>query len=136
MKEFNKIRFKRIYIPGRYPRSFFMAPKVGDGVTIYGYSDAYACTVVERKGNTVSVQRDNAELLNGFNSGEPDALKSYPGGFSHHVEGRQRYAYSRNPDGDILKYSRRKNGKWVRVGDSIKGQSIGMGRHEHYDYNF
>lgn len=39
------------------------APKVGDGATIYAYTDRYAATViaVSPSGKTVTVQEDNAD---------------------------------------------------------------------------
>jgi hypothetical protein len=120
-------------------------PKVGDGATFTIYSDRHACTVIEvrRNGREVVLQRDKVTLLNGLNSGEADALESTPGGFAHHVSGKQRYSYEPNPNGETYKVSRRtlKNGNvvWKQVGHPTKSPGCSAsfsGRHEHYDYNF
>lgn len=120
-------------------------PKVGDGATYTTYSDSKACTIIEvrRNGRELVLQRDKATLLNGVNSGEPDALKCYPGGFAAHFEGTQRYAYERDPNGQTFRVSKRtlKNGNvvWKLVGHPTKSPGCSAtlsGRHEHYDYNF
>jgi hypothetical protein len=121
-----------------------VGPVVGEGATLYGWSDVRAYTViaVSRSGNRATIQRDSCTLLNGPDSGEPDALRVYTGGFAAHVEGRQRWDIRPNPEGATIEISRRrlKSGEivWVQVGGSAKGGSrIAFGdRHEHYDYNF
>lgn len=117
---------------------------VGMGATIYGYSDAHACTViaVSKSGKEVTLRQDIATLLNGATSGEPDALKVYPGGFCAHVTGVQRYSYADDPNGTVRRFSLRtlKNGdtRWIEVGQSTKGgtRAILGKRAEHYDFNF
>ena len=119
--------------------SYEINPVVGAGVSICGYSDRHACSIVEvsKSGKVSKVQRDNAVLLNGPDSGEEDALHFSPGGFCGHMSGRQRYSYSPNREAGIQVFSLRKNGRWVRKGESAKGGSrLIEGRHEHYDYNF
>lgn len=121
-------------------------PKVGDGATVRGWSDRYACTIIEvsKSGKSVKIQRDKATLLNGPDSGEPDALKVYPGGFAAHVSGTQRYSYEPDPEGVIYEVSYRKpstwnaDGCWVIKGESVRGgRRVTMGqRYEYYDYNF
>ncbi len=112
------------------------APEVGMGATTYQYSDRKAWTVmkVSPSGKTVTLQRDTAKLLNGYQSGEEDALKFYPGGFAGHTAGNQRYEYSPNPEGETCKATLRKDGTWrvSRINERVK---LG-GRHEHYDFNF
>ena len=111
--------------------------KVGDGVTTHGYSDAHAWTVIAVSARLITIQRDKAILLNGPNSGEPDALTCTPGGFCAHWEGAQRYRYERDPNGAIRKASLRKDGGWRLVGEPLKGgKFLTAGRHEFYDYNF
>jgi hypothetical protein len=125
------------------------SPFAGQAATYTVYTDSYACTVVSvsKSGKTAVVQRDKATLLNGANSGEPDALNFSPGGFCAHVSGVQRYSYERDPDGEKFKVSRRAvkvAGKvvgyvWKRCGHGTKspGCSVSFGnRSEHYDYNF
>jgi len=111
-------------------------PAVGDGATIHHYSDSTPQTViaVSANGKTITLQRDKATLLNGFNSGEPDALTFTPGGFFGHTEGVQRYSYERDLDGPTTKATLRKDGTW-RVSRSTERVTIGA-RHKYYDYNF
>lgn len=123
-------------------------PKVGDGATYRLWTDAYACTIIEirKNGRELVLQRDKAKLLNGFNSGEDDALHFEPGGFCGHTSGTQRYAYEPDPEGQIIRVSRRtrktRDGEiveWVQVGQPTKSPggraTLGV-RSEHYDFNF
>lgn len=138
----------------------FEAPKVGEGATYTIWTDSIACTViaVSKSGKTVTIQEDKATLLNGFNSGEEDALKAYPGGFAMHVEGNQRYSYEPNSEGRTYKVTLRtiklrKGGhcyaqkgdevelsyRWKVSGHSTKGRGgdVRFGvRSKHFDYNF
>lgn len=119
--------------------SYEINPVVGAGVSICGYSDRHACSIIEvsKSGKSIKVQRDKAVLLNGPQSGEEDALHFSPGGFCGHMSGRQRYSYEADPEGGVRTFSLRKNGRWVQKGESAKGGSrLIEGRSEHYDYNF
>lgn len=113
---------------------------VGDGASVCYYSDRNAGRIIKvsASGKVVHWRRDKAKLLNGPSSGEPDALEVFPGGFAAHVEGVQRYEYSDDPDGEVKKFSLRKDGRWVQVGskDWRSGNRLIPGKHEHYDYNF
>ena len=115
-------------------------PVVGMGATVRGYSDAHAATIVYvgKTGALLQVQYDKATLLNGVNSGEPDALKFIPGGFVGHTSGVQRYAFERMPDVARQTFTLRKNGSWVRQGEPMKnGTRLTVGvRSHHYDFNF
>lgn len=112
--------------------------KVGEGVTMLYFSDRHAGTIIDvsPSGKTVRVQRDTATLLNGPDSGEPDALVFHAGGFCGHMTGVQRYAYAPDPDGAIYTFTLRKNGRYVRKGESVGGCRLVSGRSESYDYNF
>jgi len=114
--------------------------KVGDGVTIHGYSDSRSHTViaVSKGGKKITLQRDKVKLLNGANSGEPDALKVYPGGFAAHVEGVQRWDCQSDPNGTITVATLRQDGRWRQRGSSLRDRCglVTEGRDEHYDYNF
>lgn len=105
--------------------------EVGDGVTMYLYSDAHACTVIARTDKTLTIQRDKATRDLSF---KPEWV---PGGFSAICtnSGDQKWTYERDPDGEIIKCRwSEKHGRWQTGSDgSIK---IGRGRYEHYDYNF
>ena len=117
-----------------------LVPRVGMGATIRNYSDRQACTIVEvsRSGKRIVVQHDEATLLNGFESGEPDALTFTLGGFCGHVEGVQRYSYAPNPAGSRETFTLRKTGQWIAEGEKAKGgtQLIVGRRAHHHDYNF
>lgn len=104
--------------------------KLGDGVTVHGWSDSHAYTVVEIVDvRTVLVQRDKATRTN------RDRDQVAVGGFFAHVEtdGAQEWAYERDPDGATLKLRRRRDGRWYPVAAT---SAVSEGRHEHYDYNF
>jgi len=110
--------------------------KVGDGVHWSGYSDVYAGTVTRVTAKSVWVVEDEAKLLNGADSGESDALIFYPGGFSAHVTGRQRYAFSPGT-GTGTRFTLRANGRWVEAGSNpVRGAALSPGRVKHHDYNF
>jgi hypothetical protein len=106
---------------------------VGEGVCWNGYSDVRAGTVVRVSNSRVYVVEDNARLLNGFDSGEPDALTVSIGGFAAHVTGEQRYEFSPG-NGPELLFTARKGGRVVMAG--CADTTLGRGRVKHYDYNF
>lgn len=109
-------------------------PNIGDGATVYRWSDRQAYTVVKvgKNGKTAYIQRDRATLLNGVNSGEADALVCHVAG---HVEGRQRYTYEADPNGQTVRVSLRSNGQWRTAGPH--GQIVEFGvRAEFVDFNF
>lgn len=113
---------------------------VGEGVAVKYYTDCHAARViwVSEDGKRIRVQEDTATLLNGFDSGEKDALKFHPGGFFGHTEGAQRYKLEANPDGAVHEFTLRVNGEWVAKGDDMKspGKYL-VRRHFHFhDYNF
>lgn len=105
--------------------------KVGDAVTVYGYSDAHAATVVAVTRCTITIRHEKQTLLNGCNSGEPDALVCTPGGFVGHTSGQQRWAVEPDPQGYIEKCHLR-SGAIVSSG----GKKVGAGHRPHYDFNF
>lgn len=113
-------------------------PKVGDGATICFWSDRAACTItaVSASGKTITLREDKATLLNGFASGEADALEFHAGGFCGHTTGTQRYAYEADPNGLTHKATLRKDGAWRLVGHR-RGGFVRIGeRDHHHDFNF
>ena len=106
---------------------------VGDGCTVYLFSDAHAYTVVHKTAKTMKIQRDRAILLNGMNSDAEDKLEFTPGGFVGHTSGTQRYEYFRDTNEAIVTVTKRKNGTWKVARSSSR---VRPGRNEHYDYNF
>lgn len=103
-------------------------PQVGDGATQFCFSDRHALTIVavhkNKAGEAIRVEttRDSAKRID--NLGMTDS--------------GQRYEYTTNPDGHRTSWTKRKNGSWVRQGESLAGGSrIGIGhREEYYDFSF
>lgn len=114
--------------------------KINDPVTYIVYTDADAGWVskVSRSGKMVEVEFAKQTLLNGPNSGEPDALDFTPGGFVGHVDGAQRWKIERSSNPMKAKFSLRNNGKWKAVGQPTKspGCCLIPGHCPHYDFNF
>lgn len=105
---------------------------VGQGATICLYTDRYACTIIKRTAQRMTLRRDTATLVNGFRSSAPDKLNFQPGGFSGHTSGEQRYEYAPKEQGETyLACWSKKRARWVtKLGRVISG------RHENYDFNF
>lgn len=105
--------------------------EVGDGVTMYLYSDSHACTVISRTEKTLTIQRDKATRDPSF---KPEWV---PGGFSAICvnNDQQKWNCEPDPNGEIIKCRwSEKHGCWQTGSDgSIR---IGRGRHERHDYNF
>lgn len=98
-------------------------PEVGMGATVCMYSDRHACTIVEvnGRGTRVVVQEDTATRTD--RNGLSDA---------------QSYEYTPNPDAARDVFTLRKNGRWVRQGESTTGGtalSIGH-RSKFHDFSF
>ena len=97
-----------------------ITPEVGMGATILQWSDRTACTIIEVSPKKIVVQDDIATRTDSY--GMSDC---------------QSYDYTPNPEGAKSTYTLRKNGKWIREGDSIKGQQVAIGERDHYyDYSF
>jgi len=113
---------------------------VGDGVTFRIHTDCSAYTVTEVSPKRMTLRLDDQKLLNAPNSGEPDALKCDVGGFAAHVSGKQRWSYTPNPEGPVLKVSLRKTGEWVQAGHPTNSPGCRLtrkpGRHAHQDFNY
>lgn len=110
----------------------------GDFVTKCHYSDrdVYEVVEVSPSGKTLVLHPVKHVLLNGFKSGEPDALVSHPGGFAHHVTGTQRYRYERL-EHEPGRYSRVRWSEKRRYYQSRGGHpTLIPGAHAYYDYNF
>lgn len=139
------------YCKGKGVVSSFVPPKAcedcgGSGVIelFVGYgaheslhSDSNSFVVEEVSGNKVKVRYDEAKLLNGPKSGEPDALHFSPGGFCGHFSGRPRYELS--PGKSVAWFSKRNDGYYRKVGVAKSRSHFGVmkpGRHYYYDMNF
>ena len=119
------------------------AIEVGDKWTFIVYSDRHACYVEEisKNGQQLVLREAKATLLNGANSGHPEALQFSPGGFLGHTSGEQIYEIEPNPEGAIRRVSLRfVNGrpKWKQVGEPAKspGCCAVPGHSHYYDFNF
>lgn len=106
--------------------------------TIYTDSEAGWVTKVSPNGKTIEVELAKATLLNGPNSGEPDALSFSAGGFCGHTSGTQRWKLERSPDSKKLKFTLRKNNQWKIAGHATNspGCVLRPGHHHYYDFNF
>jgi hypothetical protein len=113
----------------------------GDFVTYTIWTDRVVYEVLEVKANgkTLELREAAARLLNGPNSGEPDALHFSPGGFFGHTSGAQRWEVKPDRDGQRLRVTWRPAiGAWKPVGirTSSPGCRIRPGAHPHHDFNF
>lgn len=130
--------YKKQYMPGEY-RSEKVIPaygdyfkeniQVGDGVTVHLWSDAYACTVIKKTANTLTLRRDKAIL-------DPDFKPEFvPGGFGGFCMNntQQTYSYEPDPEASIYKaYWRPSQHRYV----VNKSMLVTYGRREFFDYNF
>lgn len=103
--------------------------------TMIGYSDRQAFEVIRHVSDKcIMVRRMEAKLLNGVNSGEPDALKFEPGGFCGHTSGTQRYEFTSNEANRVIRIRLHKDGRWY---DRAKQRyTLDERPYEHYDFNY
>ena len=99
-----------------------------------GYSDVQPYEIIRHvSAKTIEVRPMKATLLNGFKSGEPDALQFSPGGFCGHTSGVQRYSFESNPAATVSRIRLSKKGWKSASGFRFK---LGTAPYKHYDYNF
>lgn len=103
--------------------------RIGDGATVVFHSDRHAGTIINRTPKWIEWQEDNAKLI----SGKPLVVA---GGFVGHFDNFQEYEYKPNLEGVIRRFTLRKNGKWIQMGDSMTGCYLIPGRSKFYDRNF
>jgi hypothetical protein len=105
-----------------YSRGGDLTPKIGMGVTMLGWTDRHAATIVEvkMKGLKVGIVQDIA-------------IRTDNNGMSE----TQQYSYAPG-NGGVMYYTLRQNGKWVAEGQGFKnGSRIVIGfRDEYYDFSF
>jgi hypothetical protein len=97
------------------------APETGMGATILGWTDRRACTItqVSKSGKRVGIVEDIATRVD--ENGMSDS---------------QEYSFERGT-GSPTFFTLRKNGAWVRQGESIRGQRLAIGTRDHYyDFSF
>ena len=98
------------------------APEVGMGATMISWTDREPATIIEvsKSGKKITIQADIATRTDDNGMSES-----------------QSYTFERNPKAYATEYSLRKNGRWVRVGDSMTGSSLLVGhRSKYYDFSF
>jgi hypothetical protein len=115
---------------------------IGEGVSVSGWTDVAAFTIVKKTPTTMTLQSDISLLTN------LDELKFHAGGFVAHCSNQetQRYSYHQDPDGHKIKISLRKwldaegneRRKWKRVGSGTfeMGSNAYAGRRAYRDFNF
>lgn len=98
-------------------------PEVGMGATVLMFSDREPATVViiAPNGKQIGIQRDNAKRTD-----------------TNGMSESQDWEFSPNPTAAIEYYTLRKNGQWIKEGNSMKnGEVILLGhRDKYYDFSF
>ena len=112
--------------------------KVGDQATAVYYSDRDAGYIEKVEGKRVAFKTGKATLLNGPDSGEPDALTFQQGGFYGHTSGTQRWSIEPDPQRREIWFSwREKRQAYVMCGSDWRtGTTLVPGHRHHYDFNF
>ena len=97
-------------------------PTVGEGASIGMRADCYPYTIIEVSSDlkTVTVQEDSA------------TPKPNSPAYSNE------WIIERNPQGQVQVFTLRKNGQYVRQGETMNGgQKLSIGlRHKYYSYEF
>lgn len=117
---------------------------IGDGVTVSGYSDRQAHTLIDRpRRGVMTIARDDTKL--DPNGPKPEFI---PGGFAARCmnQSEVKWLCTPNPNGARMTLTRRTIdlgggetvGVWVPRGTPTRGNltQVRAGRHEYYDYNF
>jgi hypothetical protein len=106
--------------------------QIGEGVTLHGYSDATAYTIIHKTAKSMKIQRDKVEHIN------KKDLEFHIGGFSAHCSNQngQQYSYERDLQGSIETIRLRQCGRWKTAGQTSGAMRASEGRHEFYDFNF
>jgi hypothetical protein len=97
------------------------APEIGMGATVLMWSDRHAATIVEvsKSGKRVGIAEDEAKRVDGNGMSDSQSYEYSPG------------------TGSVQYFTLRKNGAWVREGDSMKGARLAIGARQHYyDFSF
>jgi hypothetical protein len=103
-------------------------PKVGDKCHWRIYTDVCPVTVIGTTVMTVTVRVDRAEIE------EPPEMA--PGGFAAVVTKPAKWKILDDPNGRIIKFGLRNDGRWVLVGHRGMGNTLGEGWRYYHDYGF
>ena len=105
-----------------YANSAEPVPAVGMGATILRWTDRAAATIVEVSPSGKSLKVKGDRSIRTDDNGMSDA---------------QSYRYEPIEDIRPITYTLRKNGRWVRQGDPMNGESLAIGiRDTYHDYSF
>lgn len=85
------------------------------GCTVYYGSDSYPYTIVDIQGNTIMVTQDFAKRTD-----------------RNGISESQEYEYRTNPNAVPETFTKRKNGAYVRKGESINGTRLYVGKRRMY----
>lgn len=102
-------------------------PEVGMGATRLCWTDRHACTIIE-------VTRNQAGVATAVRTRADKVVRVDTNG----VSDAQSYRYEPGDQPGSTIYTRRRNGCWVRKGDSMKGgERLLIGKRDHYyDHSF
>jgi len=94
-------------------------PEIGEGATVSVGSDSYPYTIIDisDSGKTITLREDRVERTDRNGMSEI-----------------QEYNYFRDPNGKVVKATKRKNGSWKTTKDNCL-VSIGI-RRRYYDFSF
>ena len=103
--------------------------KVGQGVTLHGWSDAtpYEVIAVSKSGQQVTIRQMEATL-----NREESTLKQDIGGFVAHTSGEQVWDIESDEDGRIQKM----NWSNKKQRFTSQGENASFGASKYYDFNF
>lgn len=91
-------------------------PQVGLGGTVLMYSDTYPVTIVRVQPREIVVQEDKATPI----PGRTWPLKA------------DDYTYESDPKARLEIFTLRKNGRWVKAGQSMNGERLMVGPRKKY----
>jgi len=105
-------------------------PQPGDRCHWQLWTDIEPCTVVKRTAKTVTVRLDKAEVA------KPPVM--VPGGFAAICLEPGTYEISEDPNGRLLTFSLRANGRWKGKGAAARGlgDELRAGWVKRYDWGF
>ena len=91
-------------------------PRGDDAATVHGWSDRYPATIVARTDRTIRIQEDRVVNLNPDD--EVENGLAYARGHGKVV------IFERDYDAPIATYTLRKNGRWIRKGEPMRGGGV------------
>ena len=95
-----------------------------DAATINGWSDCYPATIIKRTATTITLQRDRTANLSSTETIESG--RAFAQGHGDLT------AFTRDYDAPLEIYSLRKNGRWIKRGESLRGRALTLGHRRYY----